>query len=335
MLLGLALWLPHWVPGGALGHFTATYLLLSLCLLAALLALERTPGTSPLWLGATPALALYAGLNWDLLPIALLAGAALALSRARPGTAGALTGLGISAKLFPGVLVLPALGGLAWGRVGAPSGAPRAGAGWARALRYGAATLAVVAAVNVPVALVAPEGWSWFFRFNAGRGAENSAWHALHLARGPLLEALSEGPVVLASLLGAWAAARAAARGDASGRAVRLAAAFALTLWIATSKVWSPQYALYGFLAGALASAPLPLFGALSAVSLLDFWAAFAVRGRRWDPAFRDLVFHPTALVRTALWLLLAAWLARELWRGEAASAGEAGPGGALPRPGA
>ena len=122
---------------------------------------------------------------------------------------------------------------------------------------------------------------------------------------------------------------------------MRLAAAFALTLWIATSKVWSPQYALYGFLAGALASAPLLLFGALSAMSLLDFWAAFAVRGRRWDPAFRDLVFHPTALVRTALWLLLAAWLARELWRGEAASGsrpratGEAGPGGALLRPGA
>src|SRR5512140_1116765 len=117
VLLGAFLWLPHWVPGGALAHFTVTYLLLALCLLAALIALERTPGARPLWLGGTPALILYAGLNWDLFPIALLAVATLALSRGRLAAAGAWTGLGISAKLFPGVLVLPALGGMA----GAPS----------------------------------------------------------------------------------------------------------------------------------------------------------------------------------------------------------------------
>ncbi len=56
VLLGLALWLPSFVPGGPLAHFTATYLFLAACLLAALAALARTPGAAPWWLGATPAL---------------------------------------------------------------------------------------------------------------------------------------------------------------------------------------------------------------------------------------------------------------------------------------
>jgi hypothetical protein len=88
VLLGIALWLPSFAPGGALGHFTATYALLALCLFAALLALERLPGARPFWLGATPALVYYAGLNWDLLPIALMCGALLLLSRSRPAADG-------------------------------------------------------------------------------------------------------------------------------------------------------------------------------------------------------------------------------------------------------
>ena len=173
----------------------------------------------------------------------------------------------------------------------------------------------VVLVVNLPFAILAPESWSWFFRFNAGRGAENSAWHALGISRGPLLELLSSGPLLAASAFALLAAARAARRRADAGRAVRLGAALALTVWIATNKVWSPQYALYGFLAGALVAAPWPLFGPLTAVSLIDYWAAFEVRGLRWDPAFRDHVFHPVGLVRTLLWLVLAAWLARELWK--------------------
>ena len=313
VLLGVFLWLPHWVPGGALAHFTVTYLLLALCLLAALAALERTPGARAVWLGATPALVLFAPLNWDLLPIALLAVAALALSRGREVRAGAWTGLGICAKLFPGVLVLPALGALAAGPA-----EPGARSRRRRILGLLVALGLVIAAVNLPVALAAPERWAWFFVFNGQRGAENSLWSALHLGKGPLLEALSAGPLLVASAFSTWAAARAATRGDGQGRdvrAVRLGAALTLVVWIATNKIWSPQYALYGFLAGALAAAPLSLFGVLSAASFVDYWAEFEVRGRRWEPAFRDLVFQPVNLARTVLWLALALWIGRELLR--------------------
>jgi hypothetical protein len=309
VLLGVALWLPSFVPGGALVHFTITFVFLAACLAAALLALQRLPDARAGWLGATPALAYYAGLNWDLLPIACLAVALLALARGRDAGAGALTGVGVSAKLFPGALVPAALGALA----AAPS---RRGL-----LRFGVGLALALVAVNLPVALAAPEGWSWFFVFNAGRGAENSAWDALHLERGPLLELLSAGPLLAAAAFGGWAAARASRGLGDPGRAVRLGAALALTTWIATNKIWSPQYALYGFLAGALAAAPWRLFAVLSLVSVVDFHVAFEVRARRWDPDFRDGVFHPLGLVRTALWLVLAAWITRELWRAARAPA--------------
>ncbi|HSN92435.1 MAG TPA: hypothetical protein VLS93_14480 [Anaeromyxobacteraceae bacterium] len=302
VLLGLALWLPSFAPGGLAGHLAATAALLLASLLAAIWALARTPGAQPLWLAATPALAVYGLLNWDLLPVALLALAALALSRGRAAWGGALAALGVSAKLFPGVLVPPALAALA-------GGPDRRGA-----LRFAAALGLALVLVNGPVAAFAWDGFTWFFRFNAGRGAENSAWHALGLGPGPLLEALSLGPLLAASAYAAWGAARAARAGD-PGRAVRLGASLALVAWIATNKVWSPQYALYGFLAAALAAAPARAFLPLSILALADFVVAFEVRARRWDPFFRDVFFHPLGLVRTAAWLALAAWMARELWR--------------------
>jgi hypothetical protein len=301
VLLGIALWAGSFAPGGALGHFTATYLFLAACLAVALVALARTPGASAWWLGATPALVYYAGLNWDLLPIALLALAVLAQQRARPAASGALAALGVSAKLFPLAFVPAAAGALA-------ARPPRAAL-----VRFALALAAVLLAVNLPVALAAPEAWGWFFRFNAARGAENSIWEALAIPRGPLLDALGLLPLAAAAAYACGAAALAARRGGDAAGAVRLGTALALVAWIATNKVFSPQYALYGFLAGALASAPRWLFLALSAISVADFHLAFEVRARDWEPWFRDRLVEPGHVVRTLLWLALAAWIARAL----------------------
>jgi len=302
VLLGLALWAPSFLPGGSGGHLAATALALALCLAAALWALGRLPGARPWWLAATPALFHYAFLNWDLLPIALSALALVALDRGWTGRAGALLALGASAKLFPVALLPPAVGG--------------ASAGPHDRLRRLLLALALVLlALNLPVAALAFDGWAWFFRFNAGRGAENSLWHALGLSKGPLLDALSLGPVALASLWAAWRARRVAASGGEGARAVRLGAALVLVVWIACNKIWSPQYALYGFLAGALAAGPGWLFGLLSAVSIADFHLEFEVRARQWDPWFLERLVIPSEVVRTALWLLLAGVVARSLAR--------------------
>ena len=301
VLLGLFLWLPALDPGGAAGHLAVSAALLAACLAAAGWALARLPGARPWWLAATPALVPLAFLNWDLLPVALVALSLLSLERGRAGRAGLLAALGTAAKLFPAVLVPPALGALAAG--------PRR-----PLLRAAAAFALALAAVELPVALAAFDSWGWFFRYNAGRGAENSIWHALGVGPGAALDLLSLGPVAAA---GVWAAlaARAAARRGEDQRAVRLGTALLLVLWIALNKVWSPQYALYGFLAGALAGAPGWLFAALSAASIADYLIEFEVRARHWEAAFVRRVVIPSEIARTLLWLLLAALVARALAR--------------------
>ena len=314
VLLGLTLWLPAFAPGGAAGHLAVTALLLVAALAAALLALERLPGARPWWLAATPALAYYAFLNWDLLPIALVALALLGLERGRPAAAGAAAAAGVATKLFPVALLPPALGALSAG--------PRR-----PLLVFLGSAGALLVALNLPVAWLAFDGWAWFFRFNAGRGAENSLWHALGLARGPLLDLVSLGPVALSALLAAAASRRVARSGGDGGHAARLGTALVLVTWIALNKVWSPQYALYGFLAGALAAGPAWLFGLLSATAVADFHLEFELRARRWDPWFLETLVKPSEVVRTALWLLLAAWIGRALWREAAAAPPQARTG--------
>jgi len=313
-LLGLALWLPSFAPGGPLGHLVATYALLALSLAAALWALARMDGAAAWWLGATPALAYYAGLNWDLLPIALLALAVLALERGRAGEAGALAAAGVTAKLFPAVFAPIAFGALA-GRRGSPFDFGRP------AVAFALAGVGALLALNAPVALAAWDGFTWFFRFNAGRGAENSLWSALGLAPGPLLEALSTAPFAFATLGAAGFAFRAARRGEPAGGdaaldAVKVGTGLALVVWIATNKIWSPQYALYGFLAGALAAAPRPWFLVLTAMAIVDFHLAFEVRALRWDPWFLATFVRPGEVLRSLLWLGFAGWLAVRLVRG-------------------
>src|SRR5690349_8512059 len=100
-LLAAALWLPSFVSRAPWAYFAVAYGALAALALASIAMLRRLPGTSPWWLAGSPALAYYAGLNWDLVPIALLLAAVLAWERGRPAGAGAWAGLGASAKLFP------------------------------------------------------------------------------------------------------------------------------------------------------------------------------------------------------------------------------------------
>jgi hypothetical protein len=301
-VLGLVLWLPSFLPGGPAVYLAATALFLAGCLGVALWSLSRLPDAKPWWLAATPALATCAFLNWDLLPIALIAGSLLALSRGHAAGSGALAAIGTATKLFPAALVPAALGALA-------------GTGRRPLGRWSAAAAGLLLALNLPLAWFAFDGWSWFFRFNAARGAENSVWHALGGPPGRWLDLASLGPVALAglaALLGAWGCAR---RGGDGARAARLGTALVLVAWIALNKVWSPQYALYGFLAGALVAAPGWLFAALAAVSVADYHLEFQVRARDWDPWFVETLVKPSELLRTGLWLVLAAWIGAALWR--------------------
>lgn len=308
-LLALALWLPSFVSRTPLGYFTVGYAFLAACGLAAVALLGRLRGADVWWLAASPALAYYGGLNWDLFPIALLAAAVLAHARGRLAGAGALAALGASAKLFPLVLVPPA-----------------ALAGWRKGrrrdlLRVATTFAAVSLALNLPVALAAPGGWSWFWRFNARRGAENSIWELLRLSPrlahlvfdARFLDAATVALLGAAALFAALAARRATAD---PARAVRLGAAFLLVVWIGTNKVWSPQYALWACAAGALAAAPRPLLALHAAVAVIDYHVAFETRASRGLIHYFDRVYLGEEVLRFGAYALLAAWMGRELWRG-------------------
>jgi hypothetical protein len=308
VLLGLLLWVPSALPGGQAAHFTASYLFLAACLFAAIAMLRRLPGANAWWLAATPAIAYYAGLNWDLFPIALLVASVLAFERGRWAGAGALGALGISAKLFPVVLLPPAIAAALRGRR------------WRSLLAGGAALAGVLLTVNVPFAWAAFDGWSWFARYNAGRGPENSIWQAIQELFAPRLtgtavDGITLALLALAAAFAAWAVCRLPPEPGAQARAVRLGAALILVVWIASNKIWSPQYALYGFVAAALVSPPLWLFWPMAAAAVFDYHVAFEYRARGYDPGFRHAFFFTDALLRTCIYGALGCWMGRALWR--------------------
>jgi uncharacterized membrane protein len=183
VLTGLQIWL----EGGATrllfgphardGHFLAIVALANAGLAALVLKLMLRAGVSDrrrwAWVLAPP-LVLYLGHNWDMGAITLAVGAVLLAREGRLVPAAALAGLGTAAKLFP-VLLLPLLGLAALFGDGRP---------WrerlARAAAVSGAAIGAWAAVNLPVALAAPEHWSEFYRFSQARsGTAAATWDVL------------------------------------------------------------------------------------------------------------------------------------------------------------
>jgi uncharacterized membrane protein len=191
----------------------------------------------------SPVLFFYAFNNWDLLAVALTTLGMWAWARRRPVLAGALLGLGVAAKLYP-VLVLGALFLLCL-RSG------RLGAWW----RAAAAAVGAWLAVNLPIAVLAPDNWGWFFAFSRQRAANpESIWNMLltgtdnRILDGPL--GPGETPSVLNAVVAVlllavavgvgWLVLRAPVRPRVAQIAFLLVAAFLLL-----NKVYSPQYALW------------------------------------------------------------------------------------------
>ena len=223
-----------------------TALLLSACALLLTRAVLGLAGRRP-WdaamMGLSPVLAVHAFTNWDLFAVVLATFAMLAWARHRPVLTGVLLGAAVAAKFYP-LLLLGALFLLCL----------RAG----RLRDWGVTALAAVAvwtAVNLPVAVLAPDNWTWFFVFSRSRPANpESLWNiALHASGNRLLDgALAEGEIpsvlnaaVTVSLLllfagVAWLTLAAPVRPRVAQVAFLLLAGFLLL-----NKVWSPQYSLW------------------------------------------------------------------------------------------
>jgi len=234
---------------GVQSYYIVTALLLSLCALVitwttALLSRRRIWDAAMVAL--SPLLFVHAFTNWDLLAVSLAAAGVLAWSRRHPVLAGVLLGLGAAAKFYPLLFLGPLfLLCLRAGRL----------RDWAVTA---ASTLATVAAINAPVALLYPDNWSRFFELNTTRAADpDTVWNlAVQLGAGFLnpppsaVPDMPNDPVLLNVLtlicFGAVCLAIAvlALRAEQRPRLMQLLF-LVVAGFLLTNKVWSPQYSLW------------------------------------------------------------------------------------------
>lgn len=182
----------------------------------------------------SPALALTALVNWDLVAVALVAGALWAWSRDRPVLTGVLIGLGVATKLYPlfllgGLLVICA----------------RQSRWRAFAEATGSAVLAWVLA-NLPAYLTGPDQWRVFWQFNSDRGADlGSIWLVVAQATDGVVEVDTINAVSWL-VFGAWCVG-VLLLGLLAPATPRFAQLGFLVVagFLLVNKVYSPQYVLW------------------------------------------------------------------------------------------
>ena len=273
-----------------------------------LLQQAGTPAAA-LLVALAPSLALAGTINWDLAATALSLLALLAWTRDRPAIAGVLIGLGTAAKLYP-VLLLAALFGLCL-RQRRMRAFLRAS--WTATLAW--------AVVNLPIALLYPDGWLEFWKFNAERHADyGSIWHGLASMgyRVAGLNMLTTGLLVLL-WVGVVALALWAPRPPTAAQLTFLTVA----AFLVTNKVYSPQYVLWLLPLVVLARASLP------PRQVLPAWLVWqAAEMTYWVAIWRFFIHHPQSegwqypaaiFVRVAVTVWLAVLVIRDCLRQEPA----------------
>ena len=206
---------------------------------ATALTVRRRPWDAAL-VALSPALVLAMYINWDLYAVALTSLALLAWSRSRPGVAGVLLGLAVSAKFYPLLLLGPlTLLCLRSGHLG-------------ELRRTVGAAAAAWLAVNLPVALADWDGWIRFYVFSREREVGwSSPWLLFSLLGGEVpgpLNALAAGTFFLCCV-------GIAALALGAPRRPRLAQLCFLVLaaFVCVNKVYSPQFVVWVIPLAALA----------------------------------------------------------------------------------
>ncbi|RKT51762.1 glycosyltransferase family 87 protein [Saccharothrix australiensis] len=260
VLTGLLIW-----AGAIPAHDDAGFLLFSALLmapfgLAAAWLLGKLSGWRALLWAIGPPMVLYAYHNWDL-PVAFCSVAAVYVVHRgwgrtprplvdRAVVAGVLLGLGFAFKLYPAAFVLPlCLYVLTGGREGPAEGRAR---DWEGAVKVALASVATVALVNLPFAVVGFEGWQASFTFQQLRRVDittNSVWFWSMRPFMPddtmqaLVNVLSPVGILLSFALACWIGWRRYRR-EGVYPWVSVSAAM-LCGFLLLHKVHSPQYTLW------------------------------------------------------------------------------------------
>lgn len=289
-------------------YFLAVVTWVNALLAALVLWMLWRAGMEPrrLWAWAcAPPLILYVGHNWDMLAVAFAVAALLLARRSRPVHSAAMAGLGMAAKLWP-VLLLPLLGLQAlFGEGGAWRDWLRR---WRPALLIAAAAIGAWALVNLPVALLARENWSEFFRFSSERdGTAASVWEIFQVSGGFPTPVAQRNLLSGLALLGGGAAI--VAWGWRRHRARPWVLFTPLLAWfLLTSKVYSPQFDLWLYpmlLMTAPRLRPVAIFVVADvAAYFAEFWW-FAALNHAWPTATPgDIAMAAGLRAAAMLWLI-------------------------------
>lgn len=262
---------------------------------------------------ASPILIFQIFTNFDALATALATGGLLAWARRRPGLAGILIGLGVAAKLYPALLLLPLLVlGVRTGRL-------------ADAARTSAVAVVTWAAINLPVALLYPRGWSEFFRLNSRRTQDMDSlfnviksftgWPGLDPNLGfwqpPLiLNTVVAAVFVLCCAAIAYIALTAPQRPRVAQLAFLVVAAFLLV-----NKVWSPQFSLWLVPLAVLALPHRRVLLAWMTVDALVWIPRMMYLYGEQNKGLPEQWFTATVLVRDLAVVALVALVLRQIYR--------------------
>jgi uncharacterized membrane protein len=294
--------------------FDVTVVMLTLCTVAAVLATAYLAGPARRWtallVALSPAVILAAFINWDLIAMSLATLGMAAWAGRRGVLAGVLLGLAVATKFYPVFLLGPLF--LLCLRAG------RLRAFWVTA---GSAAVAWLA-VNLPVAIAAPSGWSTFYRFNAARGADwGSIWYFFETEHWPVVGSMPLSTLNAVSLLlFGIACVLIVVLALSAPRRPRVPQLYLLVVvaFLLFNKVWSPQYVIWLVPLVVLARPRLPAYVLWQFAEIAYFYGIWAylitiIDGPGTPGGIGPGLYFATVLARFGTVALLAGLVVRDI----------------------
>jgi uncharacterized membrane protein len=292
---------------------------LALAWLTTVWASARLAGSRRIWdaalVAGSPILIFQVFTNFDALATAFATGALLAWARRKPWLAGALIGLGVAAKLYPLLLLVPmAILGMRTGRLREVG-------------KTAIGTVLTWLVVNLPVMVLYPRGWSEFFRLNTRRGDDmDSLYNVVKSFTGwggfdqnlgfwqppTVLNMVTAVLFVACCVVIAYIALTAEQRPRLAQVAFLVVAAFLLT-----GKVWSPQFSLWLVPLAVLALPHRRILLAWMTIDALVWVPRMEFLYGEQNRGLPEQWFTATVLLRDIAVIVLCALVIRQIYRPE------------------